>query len=199
MKFVLKKGYYRGPVWEFNLPTGWSCPGAKDCLVKVNRETGKFQNSADRYRCYAANAERFPGVREHRWNNWEFVVNGGRPVPPKGARAVRIHASGDFLNQHYFDQWLKTAEEFPQVEFWAYTKSLNYWAERRHSIPHNLVLTASRGGRYDHLIEECGFKNVEVYRRKEDVPPELPIDTNDDYARIPHINFALIDNFQGTA
>lgn len=37
MRFVRKKTYYTGVVYEFNLPTGWTCPFANECLVRVDK------------------------------------------------------------------------------------------------------------------------------------------------------------------
>jgi hypothetical protein len=79
---------------------------------------------------------------------------------------------------------------------WAYTKSLNYWINRINDIPNNLILTASYGGSLDFLIEKYNLKNVKVYNNMADVPIDRPIDKNDDYARIPNINFALLDNMK---
>jgi hypothetical protein len=104
--------------------------------------------------------------------------------------------SGDFFNQSYFDMWIAIAKSNPLVEFWAYTKSLKYWINRIDDIPANLTLTASYGGSCDHLIEKYNLKNVKVYKSLEEVEEGRPVDVNDDYARIPDINFALIDNFQ---
>lgn len=195
MKFVLNKTYYRGPVYEWNLPTGWTCPYARECLVKVDKTTGKFQNKSDAYKCYAASAERFPGVRKMRWANFEYALKGGKIILPSDARAVRIHMSGDFFNQTYFDNWLNTAMVNPEIEFWAYTKSLKYWVARLQQIPMNLILTASYGGGEDWLIDKHNLKNVKVFRSASEINDGRPIDTNDDYARIPDVNFALIDNF----
>jgi hypothetical protein len=195
MKFVKNNKYYSGTVYEWNLPTGTTCPFAMECKVTVDRQTGKFDVKKGQYRCYAANPERFPGVREHRWRNFEYVKGGGIPLLPKDAKAIRVHASGDFFNQAYFDVWLQIAVQNPGVEIWAYTKSLRYWANRLADIPKNFILTASYGGREDHLIGIHQLKNVKVYPRPEDVPNDRPIDTNDDFARIPGQNFALLDNF----
>jgi hypothetical protein len=79
---------------------------------------------------------------------------------------------------------------------WAYTKSLNYWVKRINEIPDNLILTASYGGRTDHLIEEYNLKNVVVYENQSLVPSDRPIDNNDDWARKPNVNFALLDNMK---
>ena len=194
MKFVRKTKYYEGVVYEWNLPSGFSCPFALDCLVKVDRETGKFDNRSTAYKCYSAIAERFPSCRESRWKNFDHVRAGGIPELPTKAKAVRIHASGDFYSQQYFDMWLELCRQHPEVEFWAYTKSLKYWIARIDSIPDNLVLTASRGGRSDHLIDEHNLKNVEVIKHPSEANGR-PIDQGDDQARKPGVNFCLLDNF----
>jgi hypothetical protein len=167
-----------------------------ECKVVVDKVTGKFDVTKGQYRCYASSAERFPAVRNHRHNNFDFVRNGGIPVIPKGCKSIRIHSSGDFFNQSYFDMWLKLAEENPSVEMWAYTKSLKYWINRLNDIPKNLILTASYGGKADDLIERFNLKNVKVYAEIEEVPTNRPIDTNDNYARTPNVNFALLDNMK---
>ena len=194
MGFTKKTTYYTGTVYEFNLPTGWSCPFAQECLVKVDKETGKMENKSDAYRCYAASAERFPGVRNSRWNNFQMARTGEIPPLPKKATSVRIHMSGDFFSQDYFDAWLKYCREHPSVEFWAYTKSLKYWVERINDIPENLVLTASYGGRNDDLISKYNLKSATVVSKKEASKDPRPIDYNDDLARTPKISFLLIDN-----
>lgn len=195
-KFVKNKKYYTGEVYEWNLPTGTTCPFALECKVTVDRLTGKFDVKKGQYRCYAASPERFPAVREHRWNNFESVKSGIEPQIPKDCKAIRIHAAGDFFNQKYFDLWLKIAEKNPQIEMWAYTKSLKYWIKRIDEIPDNLILTASYGGREDYLIEQYNLKNVIVYPSASLVPKNRPIDNNDDWARKPIINFALLDNMK---
>ena len=197
MKFVKNTKYYRGIVYEWNLPTGWSCPFAKECLVKVDKDTGKFTNKSKAYKCYAANAERFPAVRKHRWDNYEFVKNGGKIVVPKEAQAVRIHASGDFFNQQYFDMWLEVCRENPAVEFWAYTKSLTYWINKINDIPNNLVLTASSDGTNDDVIRKYAMKYALVFDFPNEVPLGMKIDENDDCARDKSIKrFALLNNFK---
>lgn len=195
MKFVKNTKYYTGTVYEWNLPTGHTCPFALECLVKVNRETGKFENKSNAYKCYAAAPERFPAVRNHRWKNYEYVINGNKPKLPKDCNAVRIHAAGDFFNQDYFNMWVEIAKENPNIEFWAYTKSLKYWINRINDIPKNLILTASYGGRNDELIDQYKLKHVKVIKNELEANGG-PIDYNDDIARQPNVNFYLIDNYK---
>jgi hypothetical protein len=89
--------------------------------------------------------------------------------------------------------WIDIANENPKVEFWAYTKSLKYWVNRLDNIPNNLTLTASYGGRNDELIEKYKLKHSIVIKEKK---YDLPIDYNDDYARMKNVNFYLMDNFK---
>jgi hypothetical protein len=92
--------------------------------------------------------------------------------------------------------WIDIANENPDVEFWAYTKSLKYWVQRLEVIPSNFELTASYGGRNDKLISQHDLKFVKIYKSKKDVHDGIPIDTNDDCARNKIIReFALIDNY----
>lgn len=196
MGFVKNTKYYRGVVYEWNLPTGHTCPYAKDCKVSVGRHTGKFKNESTEYYCYASKSERFPGVRESRWNNFAISKKSNIILEiPKQARHIRIHASGDFFSQEYFNQWLKIASLNPQIEFWACTKSIRFWIKQLKNIPENLTLTASLGGYDDKLALSFLLKNVRVYKSIEDVPYNIPIDTNDDFARSRNIKeFALLDN-----
>ena len=194
MGFVKRTTYYRDTVYEWNLPSGWSCPFARECLVKVNSETGKMDNRSTTYKCYSSQAERFPSVRNVRWENWEQIKAGGIPPLPPDAKAVRIHGSGDFYSQKYFDLWIDYCGRYPDIEFWAFTKSLRYWVARIDSLPKNLAMTASVGGKEDHLITLHNLRWCKVISHKDEARG-LPIDTNDDYARKPHGNFYLLDNF----
>ena len=113
------------------------------------------------------------------------------PPLPKNCKSVRIHSSGDFYSQKYFDKWIDYCSENKDVEFWAYTKSLNYWVERIDEIPSNLILTASYGGKFDNLISEYNLKNVIDIK---EIKNDKPIDCNDDIARTKDVSFYLLDN-----
>ena len=67
-------------IWHYSLPSGHSCPGAKNCYTKADRITGKITDlqtpDADGviYRCYAAMDEaRRPNVRAVRWDNFDLL------------------------------------------------------------------------------------------------------------------------------
>lgn len=209
LRFVLAgKNYYGLRVYEFNLPAGWSCPCAVQCLVKAHRITGHQKNGDQQeYRCYAAVAERFPSVRNSRWSNFDILRRMNKPemvdalevALPRPAAHVRIHGSGDFFNQAYFDAWVEVATAHPFIKFWAYTKSIRYWVERLNAVPSNLTLQASYGGRDDALIAEYGLKYVRVVASRHEAESfGLPVCIGDDLAMDGSQSFALIDNYAKT-
>lgn len=203
LKFSGPMPYYKDRVYEFNLPAGHSCPQANECLLKADRHTGKMKNGRNQsFRCYAAVAERFPAVRGSRWTNLDAIKRSKKIAPlisssiPQRADRIRIHGSGDFYNQRYFDAWLEVCKEHPHILFWAFTKSVQLWVNRIDSIPNNLKMQASRGGKQDHLIDTYNLKSATVFTTLEEAQASgMPIDIDDAYACSDQGSFALVDNF----
>ena len=100
------------------------------------------------------------------------------------------------FSHKYFMAWIKVAERNPTVLFYAYTKSLTYWVRSRDLVPANLVLTASYGGRDDHLIAEHGLRSAKVvFSVAEAEELGLEIDHDDSHACDPtkaNQDFALL-------
>ncbi len=65
---------------------------------------------------------------------------------------VRIHDSGDFFSKNYYRTWLSVALQFPQIIFYAYTKSIPLIEWESHSK--NFRLVQSIGGKRDKDIDE---------------------------------------------
>jgi hypothetical protein len=115
-----------------------------------------------------------------------------RSLPTK-ADYNRVHVSGDFFSQVYFDAWLRVAQANPARIFYGYTKSIPYVVKRRGQIPSNLRLVASLGGRYDSQIRASGLYTARVVFSEEEAAVRgLPIDHDDSHAIEPHCNFALL-------
>ena len=162
------------------------------------------------YRCYAAMEEaRLPTVRNARWYNFDqlkaarnIYVDQSVNDPTKyylGIKdlilaslqaqpqrdMIRIHASGDFWDQHYMKAWMLTARERPHQKFYAYTKSLTMWYNLRDEIPDNFYLTASYGGDEDRMIHKFPelYKRVcyVVYTEQEAEERGLEIDHDDSH------------------
>ena len=205
----IARGYYPFPVWEFNLPAGWSCPYAEACLTKADRITGKQTNGDEQeFKCYAAVVERYPAVRDVRWKNFDALRGKTKQQMssmlirglPHMATHSRIHGGGDFFNQDYFDAWLSVCESLPHTVFWAFTKSIGFWVNRLDSIPGNLTLQASYGGRQDDLIEKHGLKYAKVFKSMAEVESSgLPLDVDDTLAMNGSTSFALLDNYSADA
>tara|TARA_R110000796_G_scaffold164049_4_gene280991 strand:- start:2624 stop:3379 length:756 start_codon:yes stop_codon:yes gene_type:complete len=190
-------------IYTFSLPSGYSCPAANECLAKADRVTGKITDGIDmEFRCFSATDEaRSPNARNARWHNFELLKRESTATMveliqrslPKAAQIVRIHVAGDFFNQRYFDAWRIVASNNPEILFYAYTKSLDYWKARIDSIPANLNLTASVGGTHDSLIAELGLKYSKVvYHPDEADKLGLEIDHDDSHAMYGTKPFALL-------
>lgn len=190
-------------IFTFSLPSGFSCPHALDCLSKAHKETGKITDGKKTsFRCFSASQEAlYTPVRKQRWHNFDTLkgMNASQMADhiflslPSKADMVRIHVGGDFFSQIYFDAWIQVARLLPEVTFYAYTKSLPYWVARLGSIPSNLILTASRGGRRDDLIDSYTLREARVVFSVEEAESlGLEIDHDDSHAYQNGPSFALL-------
>lgn len=112
----------------FGLPSGkaFSCPGATTVCEKI---------------CYAGNLERvFKGVRNVLTSNWEQVKDASLPdlvrlldemigefflecEKRNADKLFRIHWDGDFFSEDYTKAWAQVIQAYPEIQFWAYTRS----------------------------------------------------------------------------
>ena len=197
----LNKSIYN--VCSFRLPAGYACPAAVDCLAKANRYTGRITDGENAHiRCFAATDEaRSPQARDARWFNFDALRGLGRREMahlihtslPIRQGTIRIHVSGDFYNQSYFDAWVIVATLNPDIHFYAYTKAINFWMACKAEIPVNLNLTASRGGTHDWLIAMNQLKEaIVVFHPDEAERMGLAIDHDDSLAMHGTSSFALL-------
>ena len=202
---------------SLSLPAGYACPFADVCKSQAHRygktyKSGKKIKDFGDIRCFAASAEvQYKNVRENRWRNYDLLrkveKTGGVPAmadlllrsiayyeSTTGTMKIfRIHDSGDFYNQNYFDAWIEAAAKRSDILFYAYTKSLPFWAERKEDVPSNLRLIASEGGKADELIDKEGFRKAVIVKDKgEAIEKKLNIDVNDFLAAFGEDDFALL-------
>lgn len=206
LKFAKGNAKLENDTAILSLPAGHTCPFAKECFSKSDRVTGKITDGMQsKYRCYAASAENlFETTRISRWRNYETLKNCKTipkmvgmiygSLPRKGIKLVRVHASGDFFSQTYFDAWLKIASAKPNLIFYAYTKALPYWIARKNRIPANFKLVASRGGKFDNMIKTYKLRNVRVVFSEAQASKfwKLKLDHDDKLAWQGDENFALL-------
>jgi hypothetical protein len=201
-------------VATFSLPAGWTCPFAKDCKMKVGRE-GKTREVGEdaQFMCYAAWMEiQRKYLRENRWHNYD-LLNEAKSVQEKAnliikslsyhfgehgkTEYVRIHESGDFYNGEYLQAWVEAAKRFPNVIFYAYTKSLPFllkYKEIINQVP-NFKLNISAGSAKPELEGEVGYPVASVFQTPEEVlAAGQLIDLDDSIARDKKntSNFALL-------
>ena len=203
-------------IWHFSLPSGYTCPGAKNCLTKADRVTGKITDlqtpDADgvTYRCYAAMDEaRRPNVRGVRWDNFDLlkskksaaektqlIVKSVKAVGLNRGGTLRVHIGGDYYSQSYFNAWMKAASYFPNIVFYSYTKSIKFLLEYITAVgglPKNFVFTCSHGGKYDNLIPQTLVKSAKVFFNMDEANAlGLEIDHTDDLAISGSDDFALV-------
>lgn len=179
----------------FSLPSGWTCPGAKDCLSKVIN--GKIQDGKHtKFRCFSASQEVvYKTVFKSRQKNLDLIkmakglqakvelINSSifhsrRPNTKK----VRIHVAGDFFSQEYFDAWMEVARLNKDLIFYAYTKSIPFYLARINELPSNFRITVSEGGRFDNLIQETMKRAIVVFSEKEAKERGLKLDHDDSRA-----------------
>ena len=189
-------------IFTFSIVSGYTCPFAKDCLAKVNRETGKLTDGPHtQFRCFSASQEAlFPAVRKSRWENFEKIKNAVKNNTlvdlilnsiPKKATIIRVHVAGDFYSQSYFNAWMQVARNRPDIIFYAYTKSIGFWINQLGNIPSNFKLNASYGGKQDTLIEQYNLKYAKVVFSVEQAG-NLKIDHDDTSAYMRDESFCLL-------
>ena len=184
----------------FTLPAGYTCPGAKDCLSRADRVTGKVTDGKETlFRCFMASAEAvYPSLREMVWHNLELIKgalkNGVDDLAdliceslPKNFDVMRVHVGGDYFSEKYLQAWIEVAKRNPDKVFYSYSKSLHFI--KKYALPENLVVTASRGGKFDlHGWKEA----LVVYSEQEAIDKGLEIDHDDSHAAYGKENFALL-------
>ena len=191
-------------IHTFSLPAGWTCPSAKECLSKADMNTGRITDGKDcRFRCFAASNEcRCLSVRVARWRNFNALKK-ARTVSamanliqrslPFGVQKVRVHVSGDYYSEAYFLAWLNVAINNPNVIFYGYTKRCDLIVKYKAQFPGNFRLTASKGGKYDNLIEKHNLIFAEVVFTTEEARRKgLEIDHDDSHAIACDKPYALL-------
>lgn len=147
------------------LPVGYSCPGAEECMTRVDQDLVKIIDGPNqRFRCSAAEAELNQEERSLRWLNYRLLVRAASAKRmaaliehslPKRASYMQVHDGGDYFNSEYFHAWCIVAENHPEMVIRSSTKSLEEVTPviKDNGLPDNLKLTLSWGGKKDAFID----------------------------------------------
>lgn len=193
----------------FNLPAGKTCPGAMYCksfaIVDDNGKRSIQDGKDTQFRCFAASSEvQYDAAFFNRAQNLQMVsdaIKNGTAVDlihnsiqfhrTKNTKLVRIHESGDFFSGVYLDAWIEVAIRNPDLKFYCYSKSLQLFLNFK--LPENFFMTASYGGKWDHLIDEGFFtRYAKVFMTEDDANAAgLEVDHDDSHC-FGHKPFALL-------
>ena len=197
----------RRKVYSLDLLSGWSCPFAKDCLARVYVIDGKkklYDGPETKFRCFSASQEvAYPNVYNARKHNFDALrklhlndmVSLLNQSLPKNLGVCRIHVAGDFFSPDYMFAWINVAMMNSDKLFYAYTKSISSWKKYQKYVDQldNFILTASLGGKKDHLVEKYGFRYAKVvFSEHEAQHYGLEIDHDDSHAATSGPSFALL-------
>lgn len=200
-------------ILSISLPAGYTCPGARDCLARAHRLTGRITDGDQmEFRCFSTSQEAmYPSVRNARWANFALIQKALR-IGVEECRnlliasigtacrenhvAVRAHIAGDFFSSDYALAWMGAARALPNLQFYAYTKSVSilaelHWAKQ---IPPNFTWIASMGGKEDVRARLEEWRTAWVVGSEEEAKAvNLPIDHDETLARNPKVRrFALL-------
>ncbi len=184
--------------------SGLTCPGAHECRAYADmnaqgkRSVKRFKDT--KFTCYSATLEAlYPSLYNLTRHNTSLLneyikkddFNGLvecfnvslNKKRSKNINLVRWNQSGDIYTRFELEALKKLASLNKDLIFYFYTKNLILFPSNR-SIPNNMKITASYGGKYDYLIDRGYFKRFSkvVFSTLEAKKLNLPIDTDDSHA-----------------
>jgi len=134
------------------------CPFADACVKYCYAKKGAYSWSNVK----PAFEKRYNITRQE--NFASLMIN---EVVKKKADFIRIHDSGDFYSKKYLDKWLTIAKELPNVKFYAYTKSHDFF--RGLNLPQNFDIIFSEGSKLDYKINKETERHASIFNNKEDL------------------------------
>jgi hypothetical protein len=132
-----------------------TCPGAGMCRQGCYAKQGHYVCPNVK----AKNEERFRLTQDPQFFSTIFGE-----IQKLKLDLVRIHDSGDFYSKLYLMCWVGLAAACRNTKFLAYSKMVPMIKSLPEgTIPDNLVIVLSEGGRWDHLIDELRDKFARVF------------------------------------
>lgn len=143
---VAKLGAISFGIPAFEAADGFkTCPGAGACAAVCYARQGHYVRGA-------VSSAREHNLKIARTDLKDFEAKAIEDLNRINNKIVRLHDSGDFFSQDYYDCWNRIAKQFPDKIFYAYTKSLHLelWRDKAK----NFKITQSEGGKLDHEINK---------------------------------------------
>jgi hypothetical protein len=203
-KFGIGNNKLSSQTLTFSKSSGLTCPAANKCkAIAMMNDQGK--RSIKRFKdteftCYSATLEAlYPSlynltrhntsllneyIKKDNFNGlvdcFNYSINQKRT---KNCNLVRWNQSGDIYTRFELEALKQVCKLNKDLIFYFYSKNLILYPTNR-SIPENMFITASYGGKYDYLIDRGYFKRFSkvVFSEAEARLLNLPIDNDDSHA-----------------
>lgn len=153
-------------VFNFGIPAFQSktglktCPNAGICASGCYARSGAylFSNVAKKFEERLAATLKIDFVNKMQ-DDINIVIK-----KAKGRKIyIRIHDSGDFYSEEYFNKWNIIIFNNPEITFYAYTKQIEMFKRLESSLLPNFILTFSFGGKQDALIDVKNDRHSMVF------------------------------------
>lgn len=158
-------------VFNFGIPAFLSktgektCPMAGVCASGCYAKSGAylFSNVAKKFeqRFEASKSQDFGLMIQADLNKIKNKYLGKKNI------LIRIHDSGDFYSQVYFESWLDIIQTNPDLKFYAYTKQVAMIKEATSLLPSNFKVIFSFGGKQDALIDTAKDRHSLVFESQD--------------------------------
>lgn len=147
-------------IWAFSIPAGKTCPQKGICAKGCYAMQGFYV---------------MPSVKKAQERNLKatktvgFIGALSQEIYERKANIIRIHTSGDFYSQEYFNKWVKIAVINPHIKFYAYTKMVLMVKITMQKLiqsrewPSNFTIIFSEGGKQDSMISENNDRHSRVF------------------------------------
>lgn len=135
--------------YTFTLPPILSCPAAKECVkycyYKMLCDIRKYVRENASRNFEISKSEHFIPLMTD-----ELIKAKIKAEKKNRLVLVRLHDGGDFYSEEYVGLWVRIMEYFPDILFYAYSKSHAMLT----NMPSNFLLIPSLGGKDDHLLAD---------------------------------------------
>lgn len=128
------------------------CPFADKCVKYCYAQKGAYSWSNVK----PAFEKRYEITKQ---DNFIELMN--KEIKRKKVDFLRVHDSGDFYSPSYIQKWFKIANQNPNVNFYAYTKSIPLF--KGLAIPENFDIIFSEGSKVDELINVETDRHAKIF------------------------------------
>ena len=184
--------FFNVEIYNFSIPSGndkrsgkITCPFADTCLDLCYADKGFYRFS----NVQRGLSDRYDATKESNFVN--RIINEISSKKTKKQIYVRIHDSGDFYSPTYLDKWIEISKQLPNVRFYAYTKSHDFF--RGLTLPNNFDVIFSLGSKLDIKLDRFTERHAEIFNTKKELDEAGYVDSSsyDLYATKWHNNNSL--------